>query len=216
MLLLDTLRPGKASGELCERRLAWLAKQLAARNDAVCIAMHHPPLAVGIEYMDGIGLAEPRRFWEVVAPHRERVRHGAKARGRHTARRPLAQKPREQNGEIIAGLEPPESSIRAIDWVTSVGAIPTVCVFRPLAGTDYAHLPPPEPESLVPVFARLYDACMTHGLPIGCAPNIHVSLVMLPEECAAFSTARYPWQAMKLSAIKAALGWYLKIGRAHV
>ena len=40
------------------------------------------------------------------------------------------------NGEIIAGLEPPEDSIRAIDWITSVGAIPTVCVFRPLAGTD--------------------------------------------------------------------------------
>ncbi len=43
------------------------------------------------------------------------------------------------NGEIIAGLEPPESTIRAIDWITSVGAIPTVCVFRPLAGTDYAE-----------------------------------------------------------------------------
>ena len=42
------------------------------------------------------------------------------------------------NGEIIAGLEPPESSIRAIDWITSVGAIPTVCVFRPLVGTDLA------------------------------------------------------------------------------
>ncbi|KXK39448.1 MAG: Radical SAM superfamily protein [Candidatus Hinthialibacteria bacterium OLB16] len=36
------------------------------------------------------------------------------------------------NGEIIVGLEPPEASIRAIDWMTSIGAIPTVCVFRPL------------------------------------------------------------------------------------
>lgn len=74
MLLLDTLRPGKASGELCERRLAWLARELAAKGDTVCIAMHHPPLAVGVEYMDRIGLADPRRFWEVVAPHRSRVR----------------------------------------------------------------------------------------------------------------------------------------------
>ena len=113
------------------------------------------------------------------------------------------------NGEIIAGLESPESSIRAIDWVTSVGAIPTVCVFRPLAGTDYANLPPPEPEPLVPVFARLYEACMERGLPIGCAPNIHVSLVMLPEECAGLTTKRYPWQQFKLSAIKSGLGWYL-------
>lgn len=113
------------------------------------------------------------------------------------------------NGEIIAGLESPESSIRAINWVTSVGAIPTVCVFRPLAGTDYAHLPPPEPEPLVPVFARLYDACMEHGLPIGCAPNIHVSLVMLPEECAGLSKKRYPLKQLKLAALKTGLGWYL-------
>lgn len=113
------------------------------------------------------------------------------------------------NGEIIAGLESPESSIRAINWVTSVGAIPTVCVFRPLAGTDYAHLPPPEPKPLVPVFARLYDACMERGLPIGCAPNIYVSLVMLPEECAGLSTKRYPFKQLKLAALKTGLGWYL-------
>jgi hypothetical protein len=87
------------------------------------------------------------------------------------------------NGEIIAGLEPPESSIRAIDWITQVGAVPTVCVFRPLSGTDYAHLDPPRTEDLVPVFGRLYDACMERGLPIGLAPNVHVSLVLLPEEC---------------------------------
>jgi len=113
------------------------------------------------------------------------------------------------NGEIIAGLESPESSIRAIDWVTSVGAIPTVCVFRPLAGTDYADVPPPDAEALVPVFARLYEACMERGLPIGCAPNIHVSLVMLPEECAGLSSRRYLWQQLKLAAIRSGLGWYL-------
>ena len=39
--------------------------------------------------------------------------------------------------QVIAGLEPPASTIAAIDWLTSVGAIPTVCVFRPLAGTDW-------------------------------------------------------------------------------
>ncbi len=38
------------------------------------------------------------------------------------------------NGEIVAGLEPPEKSIEAIDWITAVGAVPTVCVFRPLIG----------------------------------------------------------------------------------
>jgi len=43
--------------------------------------------------------------------------------------------------------------------------------------------PPPRTEDLVPVFRRLYEACMERDLPIGVAPNIHVSLVLLPEEC---------------------------------
>lgn len=105
------------------------------------------------------------------------------------------------NGEIIAGLEPAESSIRAIDWITSVGAIPTVCVFRPLKGTDLESWEPPETEEMVPVFRRLYEACMEKGLPIGLAPNIHVSLVMLPEECRWLSNRRYPWQSLKLKAM---------------
>jgi hypothetical protein len=86
------------------------------------------------------------------------------------------------NGEIIAGLESPEDSIRAIEWITSVGAIPTVCVFRPLKATDYAGVAPPKTEEIVPVYRRLYSACMEKGLPIGIAENVHVSLVMLPEE----------------------------------
>ncbi len=110
------------------------------------------------------------------------------------------------NGEIIAGLEPPESSIAAIDWITAAGAIPTVCVFRPLAGTDFADREPPSTEQMVPVFRRLYEACMERGLPIGCAPNVHVSLVMLPEECRWLSPRRYPWQRLKLGALRRAFG----------
>ncbi len=114
------------------------------------------------------------------------------------------------NGEIIAGLEPPESSIKAIDWITSVGAIPTVCVFRPLLGTDYADLPPPRSEDLVPVFRRLYEACMERGLPIGCAPDVHVSLVMLPEEARQLSDKRYRWQELKLALLAKAVRFTLQ------
>ncbi len=111
------------------------------------------------------------------------------------------------NGEIIAGLEPPESSIKAIDWITAQGAIPTVCVFRPLVGTDMENVAPPKTEDMVPVFRRLYEACMEKGLPIGAAPNIHVSLVMLPEECRYLSPRRYPWGHLKLKALGAAVKW---------
>jgi len=107
------------------------------------------------------------------------------------------------NGEIIAGLEPPASTIKAIDWITSVGAVPTVCVFRPLVGTDMADASPPRTEDMVPVFRRLYEACMEKGLPIGVAPNIHVSLVMLPDECRGLSPRRFRLQTLKLKAMSA-------------
>jgi len=132
----------------------------------------------------------------------EAVRYCAALRARGPRHEPWV-----TNGEIIAGLEPPESSIRAIDWITSVGAIPTVCVFRPLVGTDLADAEPPKTEEMVPVFRRLYEACMERGLPIGCAPDIHVSLVMLPEECRGLSPRRFPLQTLKLRAMSAAFRW---------
>jgi hypothetical protein len=94
------------------------------------------------------------------------------------------------NGEIIAGIEPIEDTLAAIDWITDVGAIPTVCVFRPLKGTRDEDRPPPDTESLIPVFARLYDACMEKSLPVGIAPNIEVSIILKPEECRYFSDNR--------------------------
>ncbi len=99
-----------------------------------------------------------------------------------TARHP-ALEPWVVNGEIVAGLESPEKSVEAIEWLTSRGAVPTVCVFRPLSGTDLATAKPPATEEVLPVFQALYERCAEAGLPIGLAPNVHVSLVMLPEEC---------------------------------
>jgi hypothetical protein len=87
------------------------------------------------------------------------------------------------NGEIIAGLEPPENSIRAIDWIVDHGAIPTVCVFRPVLGAAYGKRKPPRVEDMLPVFQHFYRRCMEKHLPIGIAPNVKVSLIMLPEEC---------------------------------
>lgn len=42
---------------------------------------------------------------------------------------------------------------------------------------------------------------MERGLPIGCAPNVHVSLVLLPEECRSLSPRRYPLRTLKLKAM---------------
>ena len=113
------------------------------------------------------------------------------------------------NGEIVAGLEPPASSVAAIDWITSVGAIPTVCVFRPLAGTDMEDTAPPKTEEMIPVFRRLYEACMERNLPVGVAPNIHVSLVLLPEECRWLTDnpRKYWWKELRLRALSRAFAF---------
>jgi hypothetical protein len=124
-----------------------------------------------------------------------------------------AREPWVTNGEIIAGLEPAASSIAAIDWITSVGAVPTVCVFRPLVGTPLEHRPPPETEDLIPVFRRLYESCMERGLPIGVAPNLRVSLVLLPDECRAFSARRFPLRTLRLGAMSRVLR--LRLARAQ-
>jgi hypothetical protein len=97
----------------------------------------------------------------------------------------LSREPWVVNGEIVAGLEPPQRSIEAVEWLTARGAIPTVCVFRPLAGTDLEGAPPPRTDDLVPVFRALYERCTERGLPIGVAHGVRVSLVLLPEECRA-------------------------------
>jgi biotin synthase-related radical SAM superfamily protein len=88
------------------------------------------------------------------------------------------------SGEIIAGLEPLESTLKAIEEITSRGAFPTVCIFRPTIGSDMEGWPPPRYEDMRVVMEAVYDACRRHRLPIGAAPNIEVSLVVNPDETA--------------------------------
>lgn len=75
LLLLDTLDAGRASGLYCDARRKWLESQLRQHAGPLLLAMHHPPLAVGIPAMDQYALRNPEQFWSVIAPHRQRVRH---------------------------------------------------------------------------------------------------------------------------------------------
>lgn len=56
---------------------------------------------------------------------------------------------------IIAGLEPVESTIGAIHLLADLGVIPFVTVFRPLMGSEFEYSPPPDPETIAPVFRTL-------------------------------------------------------------
>jgi hypothetical protein len=63
---------------------------------------------------------------------------------------------------------------------------------------------------MVPVFAAQYEATMAHGLPINVAPNILVSLVMLPWEArwlvAPSVRRRYALREAKMAAMRRVFG----------
>jgi 3',5'-cyclic AMP phosphodiesterase CpdA len=75
-LLLDTLDAGHPWGRYCTQRQAWLRTQLQdASVSGFFIVMHHPPLAVGIPSMDQYALQDAQAFYDLLAPHRSRIRH---------------------------------------------------------------------------------------------------------------------------------------------
>lgn len=51
LLVLDTVREGSDEPEYCAERLAWLAANLPSDKPTL-LAMHHPPFATGIDWLD--------------------------------------------------------------------------------------------------------------------------------------------------------------------
>ncbi|MHA1377057.1 MAG: radical SAM protein [Candidatus Helarchaeota archaeon] len=114
-------------------------------------------------------------------------------------------------GEIIAGLESPQSTIDAIEYMGSYGVISTVCIFRPTEGTALESVPPPKTEDMIPVFRKMYEVCLKYGIPVGIAPNIKVSIVILPFEGKYFLeklTFKQRLYSLKLSLMKAVYRTY--------
>ncbi|MET7395870.1 phosphodiesterase [Dactylosporangium sp. NPDC005572] len=71
VVALDSLDPGLADGgRLGDEQLAWLDGVLAERaGTPVFVALHHPPIRVGIPGMDEIRLVDGPRLAAVVARH---------------------------------------------------------------------------------------------------------------------------------------------------
>ena len=84
------------------------------------------------------------------------------------------------SGEIIAGIEPLGDTLRAIDYITGIGAFPTVCIFRPTVGSAMEHVPPPSYEDMLIVFRHVHEPCRRNNVPIDVTPNIEVSLIVQP------------------------------------
>jgi len=71
LVVVDTLDPGRHGGAFCEARVAWLKARLEEdRNTPTIIIMHHPPIEVGIEWMN-THPDEPwvTRFSDAIAGH---------------------------------------------------------------------------------------------------------------------------------------------------
>jgi len=72
ILMLDTQVPGSDGGELCPARLAWLEARLAEGiGKPTLIAMHHPPVAIGIGELDATSCANAEEFGAIVQRHPE-------------------------------------------------------------------------------------------------------------------------------------------------
>jgi hypothetical protein len=107
---------------------------------------------------------------------------------------------RAVSGESIAGIEPIESTLAAIDKIAAMGAFPSVCIFRPTVGSDMEDWPSPRYEDMVRVMRHVYEACRRHWIPIGAAPNIEVSLVVNPDDTALLADrtpAFYAYEAFR-------------------
>jgi 3',5'-cyclic-AMP phosphodiesterase len=60
ILMLDTLEEGRHGGAFCDARVEWLQATLAQdRNTPTVIVMHHPPVEVGIAWMN----THPEEQW---------------------------------------------------------------------------------------------------------------------------------------------------------
>jgi Icc protein len=72
LVMLDTLVPGAAHGELRAEQLDFLDRTLAAAPDRpTIVAMHHPPFVCGIAHMDRINLRTAAEFAAIIARHRQ-------------------------------------------------------------------------------------------------------------------------------------------------
>jgi 3',5'-cyclic AMP phosphodiesterase CpdA len=72
---LCTLQDGELAGRLGTEQLEWLDGELSAQPDKpALVCLHHPPVPVGLPFMDNIRLLDGQEFGLVLARHRNVVR----------------------------------------------------------------------------------------------------------------------------------------------
>ena len=70
LIALDTQVPGEDGGTLCAERLAWLERELErSRGRPTLVAMHHPPVPIGVDWLDRSNCANAEGLAGVVSRH---------------------------------------------------------------------------------------------------------------------------------------------------
>lgn len=70
LVFLDSAVPGSMAGHLAEEQLRWLDGVLADRADTpTFICLHHPPIDVGMPFLDSIKLDNPEALRPVLSRH---------------------------------------------------------------------------------------------------------------------------------------------------
>jgi 3',5'-cyclic-AMP phosphodiesterase len=79
IIAADSRLDGSAAGYLGPDQLAWMDRALGARPDVPAfVGLHHPPLPVGIPFLDGMRLRDGPEFGDLISrhPHVARVLAG--------------------------------------------------------------------------------------------------------------------------------------------
>ncbi|WP_329562711.1 phosphodiesterase [Kitasatospora sp. NBC_01266] len=75
VVVLDSKLPGSPAGQLGSGQLAWLEQVLVQRPEVpAVVCVHHPPIALGIPFMDGMRLTDGPELAAVLARHPRVVR----------------------------------------------------------------------------------------------------------------------------------------------
>jgi 3',5'-cyclic-AMP phosphodiesterase len=72
VIILFTASERRGKGNIDRDQLDWLQGELEAAGRAL-IFMHHPPVSVGIAWLDAINVENSSEFWAVVEPFAERI-----------------------------------------------------------------------------------------------------------------------------------------------